>query len=126
MRSTFDAEDASQTEPLLDDETAVASIEPTPLPQKVMAVVGIVIFSEPVALVLLYPFLVQIIEHFMPDIDRREFGLYAGLIGASFSVAQFFTTFAWSQLSDKIGRRPVILIGLLGNVITSLWYFSPD
>jgi MFS family permease len=48
--------------------------------------------------------------------------MYAGLIGASFSVAQFFTTFAWSWLSDRIGRRPVIMIGLFGNIITSLWF----
>ncbi|KAI5297339.1 hypothetical protein KEM56_004887, partial [Ascosphaera pollenicola] len=40
-------------------------------------------------------------------------GLYVGLIASAFASAQFLTTFAWGALSDRIGRKPVILLGTL-------------
>ena len=44
-------------------------------------------------------------------------GMTLGLILASFSLMQFFFSPIWGRLSDRIGRRPVIVGSLLGNVI---------
>ena len=41
-------------------------------------------------------------------------GLAIGAIIASFSLMQFFFAPAWGRLSDRIGRRPVMLISNLG------------
>jgi MFS family permease len=41
--------------------------------------------------------------------------LMVGLIIASFSAMQFLFAPAWGRLSDRIGRRPVILIGNFGS-----------
>src|SRR5271156_2357425 len=41
-------------------------------------------------------------------------GLVIGAIGASFSAMQFFFAPVWGRLSDRIGRRPVMLISNLG------------
>src|SRR5271154_3130994 len=41
-------------------------------------------------------------------------GLIIGAIIASFSAMQFFFAPAWGKLSDRIGRRPVMLISNLG------------
>ena len=41
-----------------------------------------------------------------------------GLFMASFSLMQFFFAPLWGRLSDRIGRRPVLLIGLSGYGIT--------
>src|SRR6202012_1558019 len=41
-------------------------------------------------------------------------GLIIGGIIASFSAMQFFFAPAWGRLSDRIGRRPVMLISNLG------------
>ena len=41
-----------------------------------------------------------------------------GLFMASFSLMQFFFAPIWGRLSDRIGRRPVLLIGLSGYGIT--------
>lgn len=38
-----------------------------------------------------------------------------GLLMASFSAMQFLFAPAWGRLSDRIGRRPVLLIGLAGS-----------
>jgi MFS family permease len=36
--------------------------------------------------------------------------------------AQAVTVFRWSRLSDKVGRKPVLLCGLLGTTISSLHF----
>ncbi|MEZ6127141.1 MAG: MFS transporter [Planctomycetaceae bacterium] len=40
-----------------------------------------------------------------------------GLLMASFSAMQFLFAPMWGALSDRIGRRPVLLIGLLGSTV---------
>lgn len=44
-------------------------------------------------------------------------GWVIGLLMASFSIMQFLFAPLWGSLSDRIGRRPVIMIGLSGSVI---------
>lgn len=45
----------------------------------------------------------------------REAGLILGCLMASFSAMQFLFAPLWGMLSDRIGRRPVLLIGLAGS-----------
>jgi MFS family permease len=42
--------------------------------------------------------------------------LVIGLLFASFSATQFLVAPLWGRLSDRIGRRPVLLLGLCGSV----------
>ena len=44
-------------------------------------------------------------------------GFTIGMLMASFSIMQFIFAPIWGSLSDRIGRRPVIVIGLLGSVV---------
>ena len=44
-------------------------------------------------------------------------GFVIGMLMASFSIMQFIFAPIWGSLSDRIGRRPVIIIGLAGSVI---------
>jgi MFS family permease len=54
-------------------------------------------------------------------IYARDFGtnngMVIGLLVASFSAMQFIFSPMWGRLSDRIGRRPVLMIGLAGSVI---------
>lgn len=43
-----------------------------------------------------------------------------GLLVGTFSLFQFVCAQAWGRLSDRIGRRPVLLIGLLGSSLAHL------
>lgn len=49
-------------------------------------------------------------------------GMTLGLILGSFSLMQFFFSPVWGRLSDRIGRRPVIIGSLLGNAIGFLTF----
>jgi MFS family permease len=51
-------------------------------------------------------------DNFRPDFSAK--GLIIGGIIASFSAMQFLFAPAWGKLSDRIGRRPVMLISNLG------------
>ncbi|EWC44781.1 hypothetical protein DRE_06419 [Drechslerella stenobrocha 248] len=49
------------------------------------------------------------------EISRR-----AGMMMAAFSLCQFATGMIWGRLSDIYGRKPVIVVGLCGSMLTSL------
>lgn len=54
-------------------------------------------------------------------------GLELPVLGAIFSVLQFFFTPMWGSLSDRIGRRPVLLVSLMGSTVSYLLFaFAPD
>ncbi len=44
-------------------------------------------------------------------------GFVIGMLMASFSIMQFIFAPIWGSISDRIGRRPVIIIGLIGSVV---------
>lgn len=48
--------------------------------------------------------------------DDWRLGLLIGLLMSSFSLMQFLFTPLWGRLSDRIGRRPVLMVGLAGSV----------
>ncbi len=47
-------------------------------------------------------------------------GFTIGLLATSFSLMQFIFAPIWGRLSDRIGRRPIILLGLLGSCLSYL------
>jgi multidrug resistance protein len=49
-----------------------------------------------------------------------------GLLATSFSLMQFLFAPLWGRLSDRIGRRPVILAGLLGSAVSYLAFGLAD
>jgi DHA1 family tetracycline resistance protein-like MFS transporter len=57
---------------------------------------------------------------FLPDVARREMGassLVAPLLGAVYSLMQFVFVPVWGRLSDRVGRRPVLLWSIAANVL---------
>lgn len=55
----------------------------------------------------------------------REFGadpLQVGLLMTIYSLMQFLCAPFWGHWSDKIGRRPIILLSLLGASMAHLWF----
>ncbi|CDR98554.1 hypothetical protein, partial [Sporisorium scitamineum] len=51
-------------------------------------------------------------------IPSSQLGYYAGIVESTFSLVTFFTIFWWARLSDRIGRKPVLLFGLFGSFLS--------
>ena len=44
-----------------------------------------------------------------------------GMLGTSYSLMQFLFSPVWGRLSDRVGRKPIILLGLMGSCVS---YFT--
>jgi MFS family permease len=78
-----------------------------------LLVVFLTVFIDLIGFGIVLPLLPGYAEdNFRPDFSAK--GLVIGGIIASFSAMQFFFAPVWGRLSDRIGRRPVMLISNLG------------
>ena len=91
----------------------------SPLPKKQLIVLAIIALAEQTALNSISPYLPEMTKSF-PEVKDGQTGLYVGLIASSFALAQFTTNFFWGWLSDKIGRKPVIICGTFLTMLSFL------
>ncbi|KAJ3313769.1 hypothetical protein HDV04_001573 [Boothiomyces sp. JEL0838] len=103
------------------DETTPL-IKSTPLPRLQLFMICLITFVEPVQFGMIFPFVYFMVRDFGIAKNETEIGNYVGLLTSSFCLAQFLTSLPWGWASDRYGRRPILLIGLLGNTITCLLF----
>lgn len=84
----------------------------SPLPIRQLGVLAVIALAEQTALNSIAPYLPDMVSTF-PEVNESEVGIYVGLVASSFALAQFATNFFWGWLSDRIGRKPVVLTGTL-------------
>ena len=84
----------------------------SPLPKRQLAILAVIALCEQTALNSIGPYLPQMTSSF-PEVQVSQVGIYVGTIASSFALAQFATGFLWGWISDRIGRKPVILTGTL-------------
>ena len=63
------------------------------------------------------PFLTYLVEDLAAEQGIVEVGIWVGILMTSYSAAQFLFSPIWGSISDRIGRRPVLMIGLVGNTV---------
>ena len=88
------------------------------------------VFAVYVGYGIVLPLLPFMLERILPDATRASVAWHTGLIAAIYMFALFVGAPLWGRISDRIGRRPVILLGLGGCVIalvafgltTKLWH----
>ncbi|XP_022344919.2 uncharacterized protein LOC111137655 [Crassostrea virginica] len=85
----------------------------TPVNWKMVILVFISLFTSSFSLTFLFPFLPDMILFF--GYQETEKGYYAGLIASMVFAGRAAGSFFWGWLSDRMGRRPVILMTIFGN-----------
>ncbi|KAG1740058.1 MFS general substrate transporter [Suillus lakei] len=95
----------------------------TPLPKLQIGILMTLQLVEPIASMSIFPYINQLIRELgITGGDDAAVGYYAGIIESLFFVAQTLTVLRWSRLSDRVGRKPVLLVGLSGTCISMLCF----
>ncbi|KAF2006369.1 MFS general substrate transporter [Amniculicola lignicola CBS 123094] len=90
------------------------------LPVKQLVILSICRFAEPIALTSVLPYIPEMMEFFgVPELD---IAYWAGLTSGIFSISQGVTSIFWGTASDRYGRKPIILLGLINTMITMLMF----
>ena len=66
------------------------------------------------------PFMV--LGMFQGQLNQEEVGYYSGMIEGSFHLGSLLGSIMWGHISDKYGRRPVMLLGLAGTIVSALGF----
>ncbi|KAG1848762.1 major facilitator superfamily domain-containing protein [Suillus subalutaceus] len=104
---------ASEATPLF--PTKASKKPKTPLPKCQIGILMMLQLAEPIASTSIFPYINQLISKLgIMGGDDAAVGYYAGIIA--------LTVLRWSRLSDRIGRKPVLVIGLSGACILILCF----
>lgn len=69
---------------------------------------------EPISFTVLFPFVNSMVEDLLPDLPKSSVGRYSGALESVFSLSSFLCMYNWGKLSDRVGRRPIMMCGLMG------------
>lgn len=84
-----------------------------------LLLIFLTVFIDLIGFGIVIPLLPKFATHFGAD------GFTVGLLVMSYSLMQFFMTPVWGRLSDRIGRRPVLLISMAASSVGYLlWGFA--
>lgn len=67
-----------------------------------------------------YGIIIPILPFYIEDMGAG--GTELGLLVASYAVMRLICGPVWGSLSDRVGRKPILIIGILGYAITMVWF----
>ena len=80
-----------------------------------MAIIFIVILIDMIGFGIIVPFLTYMVENLSEP--GQPIGRWVAGLMAAYAAAMFLFSPFWGALSDRIGRRPVLMFGLIGNSV---------
>ena len=89
-------------------------------PRSPMFILFLVVFIDMIGFTIVIPFLTYFVQDLATSdgiIDTGRRDLWVGIIISVYSFAQFIFTPILGSLSDRVGRRPILLFGLFMNTI---------
>ncbi|OQO06440.1 hypothetical protein B0A48_08223 [Cryoendolithus antarcticus] len=98
-----------------------------PFPVRQMFVLALCRLAEPIAFMSIFPYVYHMIESFHTTSDDRRITFYAGMVTSAFAFAEFLSCMVWGRVSDRYGRKPILLTGLAGTGISMILFgFAPN
>ena len=115
--------------------------------RKTIAIVWLTVFIDLVGFSIIFPLFPAMLEWYLPreaagsplhslveGLTRLTTGtnqdflvtvLFGGILGSLYSLLQFVASPVWGRLSDRYGRRPVLLVTTLGTALSYIvWIFA--
>ncbi|KAI1503923.1 major facilitator superfamily domain-containing protein [Biscogniauxia marginata] len=90
---------------------------PDDFPTVQLFVLAIVRLAEPIALTSIFPYAWALVKRFKVG-NEQDASFYAGLLISSFALAEALMGMYWGGLSDRIGRKPILLLGCIGTMFS--------
>jgi MFS family permease len=84
-----------------------------------VGIVFLVILVDMIGFGVIIPFLTYMVQH-LGGAERGGLGLWVALVMGAYAFSTFIFSPMWGSLSDRIGRRPVLMLGLWGNGLSFL------
>ncbi|EFW20786.1 MFS multidrug transporter [Coccidioides posadasii str. Silveira] len=91
-------------------------------PSQQLFILGLCRICEPIAFMSIFPYVYHMVSSFHVTEDHRKIALYAGAVTSAFTFAEFCAGVFWGRMSDTLGRKPVLLMGLVGTAISMLLF----
>lgn len=70
----------------------------------------------------IFPYAYRMIESFNITQDESQISVYAGMLITAFAFAEFSTGMIWGRISDRVGRKPVLIMGLVGTALSMICF----
>ncbi|KAL2167390.1 hypothetical protein VTG60DRAFT_1340 [Thermothelomyces hinnuleus] len=105
----------------------MAATELPPYPGRQLLILALCRICEPIAFMSIFPYIYHMVKDFRLTEDESQISFYAGMVTSAFTFAEFSTSVFWGRLSDKVGRKPVLLMGMAGTGLSVLIFgFAPS
>jgi MFS family permease len=101
---------------------SAATAAPAASNRSALLIVFVVVFIDLLGFGIVLPLLPRFGETYVEALipggrANRLGGAILGLLMSSFSLMQFVFAPVWGRISDRVGRRPILLLGLVGSVV---------
>jgi MFS transporter, DHA1 family, tetracycline resistance protein len=77
-----------------------------------LAIIFVTVFIDLLGFAIVLPLLPRYAQHFQAGPSTL------GMLMASFSAMQFIFSPIWGRVSDRVGRRPILIMGLAGSMVS--------
>jgi DHA1 family tetracycline resistance protein-like MFS transporter len=82
-----------------------------------MGIVWLVVFIDLLGFGIVLPVMPRQAGLYLSDYSPEARGAVIGILFSIFSLMQFIFSPVWGRISDRVGRKPVLLISLIGSVV---------